>query len=139
MNANNLQEALTRLYAILIWVDGKVDEEEILFGRKMATMVGIDDDFFLAQIKLLEAVPRHLLFLEAMEKMKALSRSEQVQCIAWLCVIANSDGFMDEKEWKMIYRIYHEVLGLPLKEIMTEQKKISREVFKKSTPVAAVL
>ena len=51
-----------------------------------------------------------------------------IRCIAWLCVLANADGFMDRAEWQFIYKIYHRELQLPLDVIMGVQKELMRKI-----------
>jgi hypothetical protein len=43
-----------------------------------------------------------------------------------MCVIANSDGFMDKREWELIYKIYHTELALSLNEIMKAQRELNK-------------
>jgi uncharacterized tellurite resistance protein B-like protein len=126
----NFKEVLTRLYFILICSDGSVNEKEVSFGRKMVNTEGIDEQYFFSQIKLLEVNNQQSLLPEAITHLKKLTREEQIRCIAWLCVIANADGFMDKAEWQMIYRLYHKELQLPLDEIMKIQKNLAASMYR---------
>jgi uncharacterized tellurite resistance protein B-like protein len=126
----NFKEVLTRLYFILICSDGNVNEKEVSFGRKMVEAEGIDEQYFFSQIKLLEVNNQHELLPAAIESLKKLTRDEQLKCIAWLCIIANADGFMDKAEWQMIYKVYHKELQLPLDEVMKIQKNLSKNLYK---------
>lgn len=96
----------------------------------MVEAEGIDEKYFFSQIKLLEVNNQNALLPEAILHLKKLSRDEQIRCIAWLCVIANSDGFMDKAEWQMIYKIYHKELQLPLEEIMKVQKGLAQSAYR---------
>jgi uncharacterized tellurite resistance protein B-like protein len=126
----NFKEVLTRLYFILICSDGNVNEKEVSYGRKMVEAEGIDEKYFFSQIKILEVNNQHELLPEAIAGIKKLPRQDQIRCIAWLCVIANSDGFMDKAEWQMIYKIYHKELNLPLDEIMKVQKTLAQSIYR---------
>jgi uncharacterized tellurite resistance protein B-like protein len=126
----NFKEVLTRLYFILICSDGNVNDKEVSYGRKMVEAEGIDEKYFFSQIKLLEVNNQHELLPDAVVGIKKLSRQEQIRCIAWLCVIANADGFMDKAEWQLIYKIYHKELNLPLDEIMKVQKTLAQALYK---------
>jgi uncharacterized tellurite resistance protein B-like protein len=126
----NFKEVLTRLYFILICSDGNVNEKEVSYGRKMVEAEGIDEKYFFSQIKILEVHNQQELLPEAIAGIKKLSRQDQIRCIAWLCVIANSDGFMDKAEWQMIYKIYHKELNLPLDEIMKVQKTLAQSIYR---------
>jgi uncharacterized tellurite resistance protein B-like protein len=126
----DFKEVLTKLYFILICADGKVNEKEVSYGRKMVEAEGIDETYFFSQIKLLEVGSQQALLPNAIAHLKKLNRDEQIRCIAWLCIIANSDGFMDKTEWQIIYKIYHKELQLPLDEIMKVQKTLNQSVHK---------
>jgi uncharacterized tellurite resistance protein B-like protein len=126
----NFKEVLTRLYFILICSDGTVNDKEVSYGRKMVEAEGIDEKYFFSQIKILEVNNQHELLPDAVVGIKKLSRPEQIRCIAWLCVIANADGFMDKAEWQLIYKIYHKELNLPLDEIMKVQKTLAQAMYK---------
>lgn len=126
----NFKEVLTRLYFILICSDGNVNEKEVSYGRKMVEAEGIDEKYFFSQIKLLEVNNQQGLLPEVISNLKKLGRDEQIRCIAWLCVIANADGFMDKAEWQMIYRLYHKELDLPLDEVMKVQKSLAASIYR---------
>jgi|SRR6185436_10080697 len=126
----NFREVLTKLYFILICSDGNVNDKEVSYGRKMVEAEGIDEKYFFSQIKLLEVNNQQSMLPDAIVNLKKLSRDEQIRCIAWLCVIANADGFMDKAEWQMIYRLYHKELQLPLDEVMKVQKTLAGSVYR---------
>ena len=128
----NFKEVLTKLYFILICSDGNVNEKEVSYGRRMVETEGIDEQYFFSQIKLLEVNNQQGLLPEAIVHLKKLNREEQMRCIAWLCVIVNADGFMDRKEWMLIYKIYNSELGLVLDDIMKVQKILNKEIHGKA-------
>ena len=117
---------LTHLYYILIYADGHVNDHERASGRWLAKSEGIDVDDFAVQLELLKSKDAALLLTDCIKALRKLSRNEQIRIIAWLCVVANGDGFMDKTEWQTIYRIYHKELNLPLEEIFRVQKEINR-------------
>lgn len=128
----NYKEVLTNLYFDLICADGHINEKEVSMGRKMVEFEGIDEQYFFSKIKLLEIDKQSNHLTEAIEALRKLTREEQIKCIAWLCVVANSDGFMDKTEWQMIYKIYHKELQLPLEDIMKMQKELAKKTFRNS-------
>lgn len=117
---------LTTLYYLFVHADGKVNETEIAFGNQMARAEGMPIEDFKVQIVLLKSQDASKLFNESLAGLKKLDRDQQIRCIAWLCVVANADGFMDRTEWQFIYGIYHKELRLSLDEIMAKQKELAR-------------
>lgn len=117
---------LTQLYYLVISADGQVNNHERASGKWLAKTEGIDADEFNAQFELLKSRDSSALLKDCIKALKRLTRNEQIRIIAWLCVIANGDGFMDKMEWQMIYKIYHKELNLPLEEIFKVQKEINR-------------
>ncbi|HYC83705.1 MAG TPA: TerB family tellurite resistance protein [Chryseosolibacter sp.] len=130
MNYNTI---ITRLYFLLIYADGNVNDKEIRSAKQMLKAESISEGDFHAQLDQLKSRDHETLLTECIESIKKLDRTEQIRIVAWLCVLANADGFMDRDEWQLIYRIYHKELGLPLNEIFTVQKELNRLVWMRST------
>lgn len=116
---------LSKLYFLLASVDGTVKPKEEAIGDAMCSVEGIEARTFAETLLVLKAENRAVILNEAIKALRTMSREEQIRCIAWMCVIANADGFMEKVEWQLIYKIYHKELSLPLEEVLSEQKKLS--------------
>lgn len=123
---------LTQLYFILINADGHVNEHEWSSGKNLVAAEGLEEEEFRAQLELLKSKSKPLLLEECIKSLKKLDRNRQIRMIAWLCVVANGDGFMDRSEWQVIYKIYHKELHLPLEEIFKVQKELNRQSREKT-------
>ena len=110
---------------MLISADGKINEKELAVGKQMISAEGIAEAEFNVQLELLKSKDKSILLGECLLAIKKLDRKQQIRSIAWLCLVANGDGFMDKAEWQFIYRIYHQELNLPLNEIMATQKELN--------------
>lgn len=124
----NLRSLLSTLYFLLIYADGKVGEKEIALGRKMLAAEGFDDKGFDSLLETLKEKDKGALLSDCLAALKKLDPAVQTRCIAWLCVIANSDGFMDKEEWVLIYKIYHTELKLSLDDVMKMQRELNRQI-----------
>ena len=127
----NFKSIIIRLYYMLIYSDGKVNDGEISSGKRMIQSEGISEQEFMLQLDSLRGKETAVIYRETLAELKRLKPERQIRCIAWLCVLANSDGFMDRTEWQFIYKIYHKELQLPLDVIMEVQKdlvKSTREI-----------
>ena|SRR5687768_12703942 len=128
----NYKTILTQLYFILIYADGHVNEHEWSSGKNLVTAEGLEEKEFRVQLELLKSKSRPLILEDCIKSLKKLDRNQQVRMIAWLCVVANGDGFMDKSEWQLIYKIYHKELHLPLEEIFKVQKELNRQSREKT-------
>ncbi|MCZ8354719.1 MAG: TerB family tellurite resistance protein [Cyclobacteriaceae bacterium] len=123
----NYKSTLINLYYLLILADGNVNERELALGKKMIVAEKIDEALFDAQLKQLQEITDHTGTLkQVITELKKLDLKSQIRSIAWMCVIANSDGFMAKDEWILIYKIYHTELKLSLDEIMKTQKELNQ-------------
>jgi uncharacterized tellurite resistance protein B-like protein len=120
---------ITKLYFLLIYADGKVNAREVASARQMIKAEGISDTDFHNMLEDLKTANHESLLNDCITSIKLLDRTQQIRIVAWLCVLANADGFMDRSEWQLIYRIYHTELKLPLNEIFTVQKDLNRIVW----------
>lgn len=130
-SALNPNATIAQLYYLLIHADGRVDEQEIEMGKKLILVEELNPILFNNELKRLETVDQKGLLDDCVPVLKKLEKKVQIRYIAWLCVIANSDGFMDKEEWKLIYRLYHKELALPLDVIMAEQKNIKQQMMRR--------
>lgn len=121
----NFKAAITQLYFLLIHTDGKVNQGEIALGKKMIEVESISESEFSRMIELFRGMDTATVYKQGITNLRTLPKNQQVRCIAWLCVLANADGFMDKSEWQFIYKIYHKELQLPLDEIMEVQKELN--------------
>ncbi|MBS1509146.1 MAG: TerB family tellurite resistance protein [Bacteroidetes bacterium] len=121
----NYKHIIIKLYHLLVLADGKVNEREVSSGKQMTKAEGISEEEFASVLDSLRKRNPSVVYSECLEELKKLSRDKQIRCLAWLSVIANSDGFMDKTEWQFIYKIYHTELGLKLDEILKAQKELN--------------
>lgn len=115
---------LIKLYYLLVYADGVVDQKELAMGRRMCLYEKIDESTFDQEINNLKGMDHDLIYKESLRGLKLLTPGFQIRFIAWLSLIANADGFMDEREWQLIYRLYNKDLCLSLADIMTKQKEL---------------
>ncbi|GHN00639.1 hypothetical protein WSM22_21280 [Cytophagales bacterium WSM2-2] len=135
----NLKSALIKLYFLLVHADGEFNDREVALGIQMAKTEGINEVEFKATLDSLLKRTSANIQAEGIEEIKKLDHAKQIRCVAWLCVVANADGFMDKTEWQFIYKIYHKELGLNLDEIMKVQKELVGITSKKPMMFTAVL
>ena len=132
----NLKPTLIKLYHLLVSADGTINEKELVAGKQMINAEGINEFEFDRIIDNLKKRNASVLYSECVEELKKLDNDKQIRCIAWLSLIANSDGFMDKTEWHFIYKLYHVELGLQLDDVMKKQKDLITLKEKPSTLMA---
>jgi uncharacterized tellurite resistance protein B-like protein len=115
---------LSKLFFLLASVDGSIKPKEEAIGTAMCSVEGIGKDEFAAMLQNLRTKNAGHIFTESINELKKMSREDQVRSIAWMCMIANADGFMEKVEWQLIYKVYHKELNLPLEEVLNVQKTL---------------
>lgn len=120
---------LAKLYYVLIHADTRTNEREMAIGRQMVRQEGFSEAGFNKEIAALADRTPEAIYKEIVEGMKRLDKALQTRCIAWMCIIANADGFMDKKEWQLIYKLYHKDLALPLDQIMKVQNELMKGFY----------
>ena len=126
---------ITRMYFLIAFADGHFDQKEVQMGKQLVKSESLDEAEFNVQLHLLKTRDRAQLLAESIDALKKLDVKSQVRIVAWMCVVANADGFMDRSEWQLIYEIYHKELSLPLHDIFAIQKELNRIVWEKSSMI----
>lgn len=122
---------ISSLFFLLVHADGDVNEKELVRCKQMMKSEGIDEAKFNQLTDKLKLRNKDEIYLDSIKALKRLDTKTQIKCVAWLCVVANSDGFMDKKEWMLIYKIYQTELNLKLDEIMKVQKELNKIIHGK--------
>lgn len=120
-------EGLISLYFLLINADGPANENEIKMGKLLKEHEGIGDlefDTFLNKISKLE---KSQILKDSIASLNNCEYEWKVKCIAWMSLIANSNGFMAPEEWQLIQHIYNEELKLELSDILEMHKQLPRQ------------
>lgn len=120
-------EGLLSLYFLLINADGPVNKNEIEIGELIKEHEGIGDlefDIFLNKISKLEKIE---IMKDSISSLKNCEHEWKVKCIAWMSLVANSNGFMAPEEWQLIHHMYSEELKLELSDILAMHKQLPRQ------------
>ena len=125
-----------KLYYLMINLDEKVNDKELSLGKQMITIEGFSESEFEKQLERIKRLDVNAVTNEMLSDLRKLTKEQQIRCIAWMCVIANADGFMDRKEWQFIYKIYHKELNISLDEIMKVQNELIRLTMYKAPNVS---
>jgi uncharacterized tellurite resistance protein B-like protein len=137
-NAMTANATIAQLYYLFIHADGEVDHKEVEMGKLLIKMERLNGELFNKELtKLeLEVVDKDQLFKDCVAVLKKLEVKVQIRYIAWMCLIANSDGFMDKEEWKLVYKFYHTELKLSHDLLLAEQKHIQQQITELNKGVA---
>lgn len=119
------------LYHLLVYDGGNPNQKEIAAAQEMILAEGISEEAFNVQMQLLKLKNSKSLYADCVVAMKTLPVQQQIRIVAWLCVIANADGFMDKGEWQLIYTLYHKELNLRLSDIFAVQKELNKLLWEK--------
>jgi uncharacterized tellurite resistance protein B-like protein len=125
-NKINYIEGLVSLYHLLINADGHIDDKEVKMGELMKAHEKIDDFMFDFYLNKISTQDKKVVFDACVNSLNKCEHDWKVKSIAWMSLIANSDGFMDPEEWKLIYSIYNKELKLNLNDILEMQKQLPR-------------
>jgi tellurite resistance protein len=122
---NLYNTALVDLCFLLSLADGAVTSKEEEACLAMAKHECIPDKLYSHRSKHLTYSDKNIVLAKALTAIKKLNLKSQINIIAWVALIANSDGFMAQDEWRFLYNIYHNELNLDLKQILERQKALN--------------
>lgn len=125
-------ETILGLVHLVVNADGEVKEKELELVNKMIQVESLSDKDASVLLNKFKDKDTSKLFDDCIKDLKMTDRVTQINFLAWLCVIANADGFMDQEEWALIYRVYHKELNLETNEVMNRQKEINKTILNKN-------
>ncbi|NMM49647.1 TerB family tellurite resistance protein [Marinigracilibium pacificum] len=123
MNTKSDNSLLIKLYYLTASADGRISENEKVFFKAMCEYQEITDEEVESILPFLMARNETEVLDECIKNLKTKSKDFQIQAVAWMATIANSDGFMAQEEWQLIYRLYNKEFSLDLSELLLIQKQ----------------
>jgi len=123
---NPCTEGFIALYYLMIIADGVISPKELDMGNLMMKHENIDETFYHHKMESFRNLNKNELLNTCIRNLKNCSKDDQIRAVAWMSNVANSDGFMDPKEWALIYKIYNKELKLDLNQILEVQKELPR-------------
>jgi len=125
---NYYAEGLTSLYFLLICADRTIDTRELDMGRKMIDIEKIDVDYFYSNIDRYSSEPDKHIYNTCIQSLKNCTETERIRSLAWMKLIANSDGDLDNKEFELIQDICINEFKLSLDQVLKGEKEIRAEL-----------
>lgn len=120
------KDVIARLFVIVAKSDNEISPKEVSIGSTMLRKSGMSEpDLTMLMHTLPTTVVTEKFYQDTVNHLKKLERSKQIECMAWMCVIANADGWMHPNEWQLIYKLYHKELHLETGTVISRQKEIS--------------
>ena len=100
------QKSLLALYYIMIHADGELTDKEEKMGELMRDHEEIDKTFYTTYLESISSASMDKIYRDCVNSLNKCSYEDKTRCLAWLSNIANVDGFMDKKEWELIYQLF---------------------------------
>lgn len=125
-------ETILGLVHLVVNADGEVKEKELELVNRMIHVESLSDKDASDLLNKFKGKDAAKLLDDCIRDLRKTDKVTQINFLAWLCVIANADGFMDQEEWSLIYRVYHKELNLETNEVMNRQKEINKTILNKN-------
>ncbi len=123
-NQSDFIKGITSLYYLVVNADGVVHEKEVQSGNIMVKHEHINENQFRQLLEQYAETDEALLYSMCLKALRRCNTDSQVRTIAWVSRVADADGYLDPKEWSLIYRTYEEELKLDLKKILEVRKSL---------------
>jgi uncharacterized tellurite resistance protein B-like protein len=124
---NSYQIAMCKIYYLTIYADGDLTEDEYETGKRILKDEGITiDSLDIDVLRQFQTLVRQDQIKDCEHSLRELTRNEQVKCIAWMCLLAESDWVMSKPE-SAIYEYFLKALDLSLSEISLEQSEMNKK------------
>ncbi len=125
---SHFAEGLASLYYLLICADRVIDTRELDMGRTMIETEGLDINEFYSKIDRYSTEPDAHIYNTCIQSLNNCSEDEKVRSLAWMKLIANSDGNLDGKEFSLIQDICINEFHLGLNQILKTEEMLRAQL-----------
>ena len=129
------KDTLLKLFYLITMADGVMNDKEMELGKKLISYYNLDEKSFYEHLQGLTKKSYDLIYKECVTELLKLNTKFQIEYLAWVGLVANSDGFMDKKEWELLYKLYSKELKLNLQDIINKQRELMPFITKSVTNI----
>lgn len=115
---------LLKAFFYIAYADGKMDERERSLGESIIKKEQLNKNDFEEYQEQFKNGFEQKHYQSLINDLKQLNKNQQITIIAYMSNVANSNGFMDPAEWKIIYNLYKNELHLNLDDVLNRQKEL---------------
>lgn len=122
------QKAFAHLYYLMLSADRIADPSELALGNKIIKYEGFEKTEVMEQIDRLSSVSRNQVIEDCISLLRSISRDDQLKCLAYVKMIAMSDGSFDESESNLLHNIGTNELNVMPPEINKLEKQLQQKI-----------
>ena len=128
-----LEKAFAHIFYLVLAADKVVDLNELSLGSKIMKLEKLDKQAIMREVDMLGSMSKREVFTEAVALLKSISKPEATRYIAYLNMIAESDGSLDKSELTLINEFPVSDFGITEQEVFTTQRKLRDNLEKIKT------
>ncbi len=118
---------MCKIYYLTIYADCDLTDDEYETGQRILK----EEDIIIESLNIevlnkFQALERHEQMADCEACLRELTREEQVKCVAWMCLLAESDWVLSHTE-RDICEYFTKALNLSLAEISLAQSDMNHK------------
>lgn len=125
--------AICLFYYLITYSDKKVSQTEVSLKEKIATIEKFDMSHFEHQFLVYSENDRTTVFNKCITDLKELEDFEQIQILAWMFVVSDSDDDFSGEEWSIIQDALN-ILDLSLSQILITERSLNKLLMRSINP-----
>jgi uncharacterized tellurite resistance protein B-like protein len=125
---STFQKAFAHMYYLMLSADRIADPSELALGNKIIKYEGFAKTEVMEQIDQLSSVSRNQAIEDSISLLRSISKDDQLKCLAYVKLIAMSDGSFDESESNLLHNIGTNELNVLPQEIDELEKQLKQKI-----------
>jgi len=124
----SFQEAFANLFFLMLSADNVADIKELKLGKKIIIFEKLDYTAVMNRVDDLSRMPKDEIFVQAIDLLKSLSKEAQLKCLAYMRLIAVSDGSYDERERQLLETISKSEISISIQDIVEVEGQLRDDI-----------
>lgn len=112
----------------MLLADNVADMKELALGKKIIKFEKLDYATVMNQVDDLSRVSKEEVFDQSVGLLKALNKKQRLKCLAYMRLIAISDGSYDEREKELLDKISAGAINISVNELNLVEKQLRSHI-----------
>ena len=117
-------QAFTHLYFLMLSADKIADIKELEIGNKIIKKEQLNKDEIMKGLDELSSVPRNEILAQSLSFLNQLPIDERLKCLAYISLVAKSDGEIDSNESELLTNLCKNELNISLNQVYAFEEQL---------------
>jgi hypothetical protein len=120
---------LAKIFYLMADIENGIGHEELMVMHKIMKLEDVPESIFkIAELQYTGLKSVNEKTADCIKSLEQLNEDDRIKCLAWMSLIANSDGTLGDEEWSLISDLYVDVFDINVRAVLEVRAELESKL-----------